>query len=115
MIQEVGYMSGFYLKENETLIGKAMMAYKYSNSISREPTRGYLYVTDKRICYYESWSGYEYMNSCISEIEEYEIRKSLFIKFIHIYDVNGKRFIFSGMKSNDVCRWLDEAGVRRLY
>lgn len=108
-------MADFQLRENEKLIGSGMMAYKHKKSLTSEPTRGTIYVTNQRVCYYESWSGYEYMNLPLSEISGYSVKSMLVLfTFVHIHDRNNKSYSFSGFPAKNLQKWLEQVGVKKL-
>jgi hypothetical protein len=107
-------MEKFQLQENETLVGSGMMAYKHRESITRQPTRGTIYVTNQRVCYYESWSNYVYMNLPLSEVAGYASRRALFVTFVHIYDKNHTVYSFSGFPAKKLQEWLRQVGVKDL-
>ncbi len=107
-------MSQFRLQENEVLIGSGMMAYKHRESITREPTRGTIYVTNQRVCYHESLSGHIYMDLRLSDVLGYEVKRALFITFVHIYDRNNKCYRFSGFSAKNLQGWLHQVEVQRL-
>ena len=107
-------MAKFQLQEGETLIGSGMMAYKHRALLANQPTRGTIYVTDQRVCYQESWSNYVYMDLPLAEVAGYDVRRALFVLFVHIYDRNNKRYVFSGFPAKKLQGWLEQAGVRRI-
>ena len=108
------YMGKFQLQANETLIGIGMMAYEYNRSITRAPTRGTIYVTTQRVCYYESWSGIVYIDLSLSEIKGYNAKRLLFITYVYIYDKNNKCYTFSGFPAKKLQIWLKQIGIRKL-
>ncbi len=107
-------MAKFQLQESETLIGSGMMAYKHRKSVSREPTRGTIYVTNQRVCYYESWSNHVYMDLPLSEVAGYDTKRVLFITFVNLYDSNNKCYTFSGFPAKELQKWLEQIGVKKL-
>lgn len=107
-------MPKFQLQDRETLIGSGMMAYKHRPSPTREPTRGIVYVTDRRACYYESWSGMEYMNLPLAEIAGFSVARVLFLTVVRIHSHEGKSYAFSGFPARQLVEWLRQAGVQEL-
>ena len=107
-------MPKFQLQDRETLIGSGMMAYKHRPSLTREPTRGIITVTDRRACYYESWSGMEYMNLPLAEIAGFSVTRVLFLTVVSIHSRGGKSYAFSGFPAKRLIEWLRQAGVREL-
>lgn len=71
-------------------------------------------MTNQRVCYYESWSNYVYMDLHLAETEGYKTKQVLFVTFILIYGKNGKKYIYSGFPPKKVQGWLDQVGVRKL-
>ena len=107
-------MAKFQLQENETLIGSGMMAYKHKKSPASQPTRGTIYVINQRVCYYESWSNYVYMDLPLSEVAGYDTKCALFVTFVYIYDKNNTRYAFSGFPAKKLQGWLEQVGVKKL-
>lgn len=107
-------MERFQLQENETLIGSGMMAHKQKKYHSNQPTRGTIYVTNQRVCYYESWSNYVYMDLPLSEIAGYDTGSFLFISFVYLYDKNNTEYTFSGFPAKKLQGWLEQVGVKKL-
>lgn len=107
-------MDKFELQEDETIIGSGMMAHKHKKSVNRQPTRGTIYVTNRRICYYESWSNFEYMNLPISQIKGYESKSMLFVTFVNIYDRDNRCYVFSGFPAKNLQKWLENIGINKL-
>ncbi len=91
-----------------------MMAYQNRKSVTRAPTRGNIYVTNQRVCYYESWSNYVYMDVPLSELEGYDTQHTLFVTFVQLYDRAGKCYGFSGVLAKELQKRLDQVGVARL-
>ena len=108
------FMAAFQLQENEAFVGSGMMAYKHTNSVTRQPTRGMIYVTNQRVCYYESWSNYVYMDLPLSEVAGYDTKRVLFVSFVYIYDKNHVQYAFSGFCAKKLQGWLEQVGVRKL-
>lgn len=107
-------MAQFQLQENEVLVGSGMMAYKHKASITREPTRGTIYVTNQRVCYYESWSNYVYMDLPLSEVAGYDTKRVLFAPFVYLYDRNHHCYAFSGFPAKNLQCWLEKVGIKKL-
>ena len=107
-------MAKFQLQENETLVGSGMMAHKHRKAVTRQPTRGTIYVTNQRVCYYESWSGYAYMDLPLSEVAGYDTKRALFVTFVYLYDRNSKCYTFSGFPAKELQSWLERVGVKKL-
>ncbi len=107
-------MANFQLQENETLVGSGMMAHKHRQSVTRQPTRGTIYVTNQRVCYYESWSNHVYMDLPLSEVTGYDTKRVLFATFVYLYDRNNKCYAFSGFPAKNLQDWLEQVGVRKL-
>lgn len=107
-------MEKFMLRENEKLIGSGMMAYKHKKSPVSQPTRGTIYVTTKRVCYYESWTGYVYMDLPLSEAAGYDAKRALFVTFVYIYGKDNTEYIFSGFPAKKLLNWLKQAGMKKL-
>ena len=107
-------MAKFQLQENERLIGSVLMAHKHKKSLGSQPTRGNLYVTNQRVCYYESWTNYVYMDLPLSQVAGYDTKRSLFIPYVYIFDQSGTRYAFSGFGSKKLADWLEQAGVKKL-
>mgnify|MGYP005766973445 FL=1 len=107
-------MAKFQLQENETLIGSGMMAYKHKKSPASQPTRGTIYVTNQRVCYYESWNNYVYVDLPLSEVAGYDTKRALFVTFVYIYDKNNTRYAFSGFPAKKLQGWLEQVGVKKL-
>lgn len=97
-------MAKFQLQENETLIGSGMMAYKHKKSPASQPTRGTIYVTNQRVCYYESWSNYVYMDLPLSEVAGYDTKRALFVTFVYIYD--RPVWVKPSPRSIESCLWI---------
>ncbi|MFR4977931.1 MAG: hypothetical protein ACLUDG_03270 [Butyricicoccus sp.] len=57
------------MRENKTLVGNGMMAYKHSQSVTRQPTKGTMY---------ESLSNHVYMDLPLSEVAGYDTKRVLF-------------------------------------
>ena len=107
-------MAKFQLQENETLVGSGMMAFKPKKSTASQPTRGTIYVTNRRVCYYESWSNYVYMDLPLSRVAGYDTKCVLFITFVHIYDKDNTRYVFSGFPAKKLQGWLEQVGIKKL-
>lgn len=107
-------MAKFQLGQGETELGSGMMAYKFQQWPTPKRTRGTLHVTNQRVCYYESWSNYVYMDLPLAEIEGYKTKQVLFVTFILIYGKDGKKYTYSGFPAKKVQGWLDQLGVRKL-
>lgn len=107
-------MAKFQLEQNETLVGSGMMAYKHNPSVTREPTRGTIYVTDQRVCYHESLSNYVYMDLPLSEVAGYSTKRFLFATFVYVYDRSSKCYAFSGFSAKNLQGWLEQVGIRKL-
>lgn len=107
-------MAKFQLQENETLVGSGMMAYKHKKSITRQPTRGMIYVTNQRVSYYESWSNTVYMDLSLSAVSGYDTKRVLFATFVYLYDRNNKCYAFSGFPAKKLQSWLEQVGIRKL-
>ncbi len=105
-------MAKFQLSQGETLIGSGMMAYKVQKFPVRR-TRGTIYVTDQRVCYYESLSNFVYMDLTLSEIEGYATKHMIFT-FVNIRGKDGKVYSYSGFPAKKLQGWLDQAGVKKL-
>ncbi len=107
-------MPRFQLQENEALVGSGMMAYKNRTSVTREPTRGMIYVTNQRVCYYESITGNVYMDLPLSEVAGYDTKRFLFVTFVYLYDRNSKSYAFSGFPAKNLQSWLEQVGIKKL-
>lgn len=107
-------MAKFQLQDKEILVGSAMMAYKHKKSITREPTRGNIYVTNQRVCYYESWSNFVYMDLALSDIVGYDTKKVIFANFVYLYDRDNKCYAFSGLHAKNLIIWLEKVGIRKI-
>ncbi len=107
-------MAKFQLQENETLVGSGMMAYKHRQSVTRQPTRGTIYVTNQRVCYYESLSNHVYMDLPLSEVSGYDTKRVLFVTFVYVYDRSNKSYAFSGFPAKNLQGWLEQVGIRKL-
>ena len=105
-------MAKFQLTQGEQLVGNGMMAYEVRKFPARR-TRGNLYVTSKRVCYYESMTNYVYMDLPLTEIAGYSVKKMLFT-FVQIHDREGKVYTYSGFSAEKLQGWLDQVGVQRL-
>lgn len=106
-------MAKFQLQENETLIGRVLMAHKHKKCLTSQPTRGNLYVTNQRMCYYESLSNYVYMDLPLSQVAEYDTKRVLFIPYVYIYDQNNTQYAFSGFGAKKLQGWMEQAGVKK--
>jgi len=104
----------FQLDPGETLIGSGTMAYKHRKAITREPTRGTIYVTDRRISYYESWSNYVYMDLPLARVRGYKAVKAMLVTYVVIVADDGTQYQFSGFPAKNLQAWLDQVGVQRL-
>lgn len=78
-------MAKFQLGQGETELGSGMIAYKFQQWPIPKRTRGTLHVTNQRVCYYESWSNYVYMDLHLAETEGDKTKQVLFVTFILIY------------------------------
>lgn len=105
-------MAKFQLSQGETLIGSGMMAYKVKSFPVRR-TRGNIYVTNQRVCYYESMTNYVYMDLPLNQVEGYSVKKMLFT-FVEIHGADGKVYSYSGFPAKKLLGWLDQAGVHKL-
>ena len=88
------FFAKFQLQENETLIGSGMMAYKHKKSPASQPTRGTIYVTNQRVCYYEFWSNYVYLDLPLSRVVGYDTKHVLFVPFVSIYNKDNIKYVF---------------------
>ena len=107
-------MAKFQLMENERLIGSGMMAYRPKNSMTRQPTRGTIYVTNQRVCYYESWTNHVYMDLPLSEVTGYDTMRVLFVTFVRIHGRDNQMYAFSGFPAKKLQGWLEQVGVKKL-
>ena len=71
-------------------------------------------MTNQRVCYYESWSNYVYMDLPLSEVARYDTKRALFVTFVYIYDKNNTRYAFSGFPAKKLQGWLEQVGVKKL-
>lgn len=117
-------MTKFQLQNNEQMIGNATMAYKYKKKdiapdmdpywrkkIKNGPTNGTLYVTNQRVCFYESMTGIVFLDLPISEFTGYAIKKALFITFVCLYNKQGREYRFSGFAAKKVIKWIKQVGI----
>jgi len=104
----------FQLAPGETLIGSGTMAYKHRKAITREPTRGTIYVTDHRVSYYESWSNFVYMDLPLDQVRGYKVYKAMLVTYVAIVAADGTQFQFSGFPAKNLQGWLDQVGVQRM-
>lgn len=98
----------FQLREHEILIGRGLMAFR------RGSKQGTIYVTNQRVCFHESLTNFVYMKLPLSEVEGYQTKRFLFIRFVYIYDKGHKKYMFSGFPAKKLQGWLEQAGVREL-
>ena len=98
----------FQLRENETLIGSGLVAYK------RGYTQGTIYVTNQRVCFHERLTNFVYMKLPLAEVAGYQTKRFLFILFVYIYDKRHKKYIFSGFPAKKLQGWLEQVGVKKL-
>lgn len=90
-----------------------LMAHKDKKSLTSQPTRGSLYVTNQRVCYYESLTNYVYMNLPLSQVAGYDTKRVLFIPYVYIYDQNNTRYAFSGFGAKKLQGWLEQMGMKK--
>ncbi len=86
-------MAKFQLGQGETELGSGMMAYKFQQWPIPKRTRGTLHVTNQRVCYYESWSNYVYMDLHLAETEGYKT-KQVFLSPLFSFMEKMERSIF---------------------
>lgn len=101
-------MAKFQLREDETLIGKAEMAYSYTTFLFPTVTRGDFYVTDQRVSFYERWTGYVYMELEPADVSGVSGKNAAMV----IRDRKGKKYSFSGFTVKKALEWLKDAGVK---
>lgn len=88
-----------------------MVAYKPKR---KNRTRGNIYVTDKKVCFYESWSDYVYMDLPLEDILGFKVKKVLFITFVEIHSKDKEVFSFSGFPTKNLQNWLKEVNVKLI-
>ncbi|MCI8650503.1 MAG: hypothetical protein HFG20_10360 [Anaerotruncus sp.] len=107
-------MAKFLQRPNERIIGHGMMAYYHRPYGANVHTAsGTMYVTDQRVCFYESMIGIAHMELPLEQVRGFVVSRMLFFTRVTIYSREGVGYPFTGFPVKKLQDWLRQVGIRQ--